>query len=408
MNSITFDHLAIKIMVEYFNKEYPGLPAARQEWEQLQKAFGEDIFAKILHLLINKEFKPQEARTHWFHILEHRENLKKNLGRDLGLPVTVCDYFINIRPTLKNPVMLEAKNLVWKERWALIDELTALYNRQFFNLVLQREIEQAKRLAQHLSLLMIDLDHFKIYNQRHGQKAGDKVLAEVGRILKKTARLVDYVFRYSGEAFAALLPLSDPKKAFTVAQRLQKAVEKHKFPGQDVWPEGRLTITIGLATFPADAPDGVNLIHRAEEALYQGKSIGRNRVIRASVEQRRHPRFPRQFEVLFRPALQPPGNDYHSATIVDIGLGGLLFQATSPQDIGAPIEIIVKEPGMSLFLQANVVRLVKHQESGSYLLGLSFSLGSPHEEMALQKLIGITAVPSSEVLVAGGDQALPE
>ncbi len=159
------------------------------------------------------------------------------------------------------------------------DGMTALHNYRFFRLRLKEEIARARREDSKLSLLIMDVDHFKNYNDTLGHPAGDEVLRRVSVILKKSVRDNDIVARYGGEEFAIILPGADSEGSFALAERIRAKVEAEEFYEEAIQPGGRLTISIGIATFPKDALREEDLVINADRALYQAKKIGRNRVV---------------------------------------------------------------------------------------------------------------------------------
>jgi diguanylate cyclase (GGDEF)-like protein len=167
------------------------------------------------------------------------------------------------------------------ETLSLTDATTALANRRAFDLRLRDELERAQRYQVPLALLMIDVDHFKLYNDTHGHLAGDMVLRRLGEILAGShLRSADIPSRFGGEEFAVIMPHTAVDAALATADRLREAVAVATFPDAQEQPLGRITITIGVAGFPADAADARELVERADLALYEGKRLGRNRVVR--------------------------------------------------------------------------------------------------------------------------------
>lgn len=163
-------------------------------------------------------------------------------------------------------------------RRAITDELTGLYNHRFFIQQLHVEISRAKRYHRRLSLIMLDIDFFKQYNDTNGHLLGNRVLKQLARLLKEACRQVDVVARYGGEEFAIIMPETDRKSGLIFAERLRWQVEAFHFPRQEKQPMGNLTISLGLATYPDDTDKPYELIDRADQSLYLGKRTGRNRV----------------------------------------------------------------------------------------------------------------------------------
>ena len=157
------------------------------------------------------------------------------------------------------------------------DSLTNLINHGRFQYLLSKELQRAAKLKKPLSLIMIDIDYFKNYNDTLGHPAGDKVLINIARIFKRTCRSTDIVARYGGEELVVVLPHINKASAWGLAERLRQAAERFDFPGQEVQPDKNLTISLGLASFPEDGKNKGELISKADNALYQAKAAGRNR-----------------------------------------------------------------------------------------------------------------------------------
>jgi diguanylate cyclase (GGDEF)-like protein len=165
---------------------------------------------------------------------------------------------------------------------AVTDGLTGLYNHRHFHERLSLEVERSARNGLPLSLLMIDVDHFKHYNDHHGHPAGDEVLRQVARLLAEGRRANDVVARYGGEEFGVILVDTAKFTAAKIGERLRDRVASHPFTHTAAQPGGTLAISVGVATFPDDATDAEGLIRGADTALYGAKHAGRNRVVLAT------------------------------------------------------------------------------------------------------------------------------
>ncbi|MBI5526871.1 MAG: sensor domain-containing diguanylate cyclase [Deltaproteobacteria bacterium] len=158
------------------------------------------------------------------------------------------------------------------------DPLTNLYNRRYFFERLDKEIERACRYSRMLSVLMVDVDNFKTYNDSNGHLQGDEALRKISRLFVMNLRTHDVVARFGGEEFIILLPETGPENATTAAEKLRSRVEEEKFDGEASMPLGKLTITVGTASFPKDAKDALQVVVSADGNLLKGKAAGRNRV----------------------------------------------------------------------------------------------------------------------------------
>ncbi len=160
---------------------------------------------------------------------------------------------------------------------AQTDSLTKLYNHGYFQDCLSKELENAKLISKPLSLLLVDIDNFKNYNDTLGHQSGDKILKQLGAILQESSRKLDYVCRYGGEEFAIILPRTDKNEAFSISERLRNRIYEHVFWKEEIQPLHHLTVSIGLASFPQDAADKQLLLQASDKALYQAKYAGKNK-----------------------------------------------------------------------------------------------------------------------------------
>ena len=163
-------------------------------------------------------------------------------------------------------------------RLARTDGLTGLDNHRTLRQRLEEEVSRAGRYGQPLALVMIDVDHFKTYNDSHGHPAGDRVLQGIAGLLRQRLRQVDVVARYGGEEFAVVLPATTQVGAVRVAEALVAAVRGTRFDGQEVQPGGRVTISAGVAGWRAADETSNGLLARADAALYRAKAAGRDQV----------------------------------------------------------------------------------------------------------------------------------
>lgn len=177
---------------------------------------------------------------------------------------------------LQNMLVHDARHF---ETLAFTDELTKLYNRRFFKETLNKEYAKAKRYQYHISMILIDIDHFKSFNDRYGHSTGDIVLQTIAYVLKKSVRESDVVARYGGEEFSILLPNTQIDSAIELAERLRRTVEETKVQT----PYGKLSVTISLGIgFLGKEITNIrspnDIFEQADSALLKAKEAGRNRI----------------------------------------------------------------------------------------------------------------------------------
>jgi diguanylate cyclase (GGDEF)-like protein len=193
-------------------------------------------------------------------------------------PFNIDELKIVVKHALeRQKLQEEVKEKRHFEEMAIMDGLTQVYNRSYFNELIKREEDRARRYPQKFSLLMIDLDDFKKYNDSYGHPGGDKVLKHLGLFFMQRIRTTDFVARYGGDEFVIVTPHTDKVNASVLASRLLSTTGRELIRLDDN-VQISVTISIGLATFVDDASSSDGLIKSADKALYEAKKLGKNRM----------------------------------------------------------------------------------------------------------------------------------
>lgn len=175
---------------------------------------------------------------------------------------------------------LESVNRILREL-AIRDGLTGLYNHRYFQEALAMEVARAQRHNRPFSLIFIDVDYFKKYNDTHGHPMGDQLLRNLSDMLNSRLRQSDMAARYGGEEFILLLPETGKDGAAIVAESVRSQIENYPFDGRETQPGGKVTVSVGVSTFQEDGSDAPSVLHQADQALYKAKHAGRNQVMKA-------------------------------------------------------------------------------------------------------------------------------
>ena len=184
----------------------------------------------------------------------------------------VTAYILGMYVNIEKEHSEELKGLI------SLDGLTGLYNHRYFQEHLDNSIQSSDNEGQTISLLFMDIDYFKHFNDINGHQSGDWVLKKIGSILKNSVRKNDIVARYGGEEFAAILVNTKEKEAIDIGEKIRKNVENAYFEGQDKQPNKNITISIGVSSYPDKAKNKYQLINTADDALYRAKFFNKNRV----------------------------------------------------------------------------------------------------------------------------------
>ncbi len=200
-------------------------------------------------------------------------------GANLWIPVVLPTIAIMIAFALSYlaKYLIKSRDFEYQYKLATVDGLTELYNHRYFQDALRNQIETSRRYGQPFSLIIIDIDFFKKFNDTYGHQAGDAVLKQVAQTLKKNSRTTDFVCRYGGEEMSIILPNTANQEAVNNANRLCKAIAERPFQ-LNATETGNVTISLGVSTFPDNAQTAQELIEYADKGLYYAKEHGRNQV----------------------------------------------------------------------------------------------------------------------------------
>ena len=206
-------------------------------------------------------------------ICGYKDKPNKLSDSDMQLFDSVAEH---VCVALENARLFEETKML-----AITDGLTGLFNKRYFQDKLEMEMERARRKKHDLSLILLDLDNFKFYNDTNGHPAGDALLQELAPLIQSSVRKIDIACRYGGEELAIILPETDKSGAAIIADVLLKKINSYPFHNREKQPLGCISASIGVSSFPEDAGNLEVLVKKADEALYKAKFEGKNRVTTA-------------------------------------------------------------------------------------------------------------------------------
>ncbi|WP_280768162.1 GGDEF domain-containing protein [Salipaludibacillus daqingensis] len=187
----------------------------------------------------------------------------------------------NIMPLATQGAMAIENAMLYEktESMAIEDALTKLKNKRFLDRMFPHLQESAESNKTDLTALVMDIDHFKVFNDTHGHLLGNEVLIQMGQILSDAVNDEDIVCRFGGEEFVILLPKAGIDKGVQVAEKIRETIRSYSFKGMEAQPFGRITASIGVASYPETTTKCEQLIHLADEAVYEAKNLGRDRTV---------------------------------------------------------------------------------------------------------------------------------
>lgn len=210
----------------------------------------------------------------------YEEAISKGASDFIFKPIRFEELNLRLRRVVKERQVAKERDQILEKlkKLAITDGLTKLYNSRYFYKQLDLEIDRLNRYNHSLSLLLIDIDHFKQYNDTYGHLEGDKVLIRMGQVIRNCLRRMDTAHRYGGEEFTVILPETACDEAAFVAERIRESIEAERFlpvPGKEI----QITVSVGVTEYQSDERISA-FVQRADKALYLSKDNGRNCISR--------------------------------------------------------------------------------------------------------------------------------
>lgn len=351
----------------------------------LEAKFGKAIYAELLFLLTHLRFDGSEAHEHWGKILAIRDAMKQKLGGAVDVRVALVNYFVDVNKKLESPKIIELKLFEQTQSSVYRDELTGLYNYRYLRELLPKEIQRVDRYDSAVAIIMFDIDDFKFYNDRNGHQAGNEALLHVAKILQGCIRDTDAAIRYGGEEFILMLPSTTKKGAANVAERGRRDIEKHAFTFAEFQPGKRLTASVGVAVYPADAANAEDLVRNADRAMYIAKSRGKNQVALFAESERTHSRL----EATINGEYCLISTEFQPLTTVNISEGGILFVTNQKLPLESMLDIKLSVADEKPILFTGRVVRVEESECGGFRAAIRIVHISDVQRRRLNKALKI-------------------
>jgi diguanylate cyclase (GGDEF)-like protein len=241
---------------------------------QLLKKFREKAYIMLLNRFVSLKFTPEVAKQVFISTMKGRRKFQNLLGREVDFKVALLDFFLyEGKELVQDPIIIEQKIFRDLQKRALVDELTGLKNYRYYNDRILEEIARAKRTDIPFSLIILDIDDFKSYNDLKGHLEGNNILRILAGVINETLRLSDIAVRYGGDEFVLILPNTSRKGADLVGSRIRDKLRRTR-TGKAI------TISGGIATFLEDTKrNEKKLFELADKAMYMAKYRGKDQIL---------------------------------------------------------------------------------------------------------------------------------
>ncbi len=336
----------------------------------LAEIHGSVAYQAIFQIFAGLEVSCEKAENYWQKLLFHRTAMVQKLGRNIDLLPSIYDFLATSDHPLNNPRMIEESSYAKVIKETTHDSLTSLYNRQYFDQVLEQSISSATRYNTDVSLLFLDIDNFKDINDTYGHGFGDLTLQRIAKVIESEKRDSDIAARYGGEEFVLLMPHTECINALILAERIRLKIKSLVFSTDQ--NDFSVTISGGLASFPQNAKNSIELLHRADSALYLAKGAGKNNISTFKEEKRRYLRVKYEEPVKVK-MLGFDSTPIFSGTSKDICIGGILFENDQHIAIGSRIQVSMPiKKDSPILLIGTVVRVEAYGEN-QFDIGMTIS-----------------------------------
>lgn len=259
-------------LVSAFAGDRPMTPDEAARIRDLGNQIGPALYSDLLYVVSHCYFVPDLAADLWHLLLAHKFRMSERLGRNIRITVATLDYLSNIAGAETSFTLMSEEHVAEIVTRSMRDGMTGLFNNTTFHELLELELVRQRHSGEVAALILLDIDDFKVINDRFGHPEGDRVIVALAGTLRKETREADLCCRIGGEEFAVILPATDSREATLMAERILRGAREIQY--EDLGP----TISAGVATCEGPAQTATDLVQRADQALYQAKRAGKNRV----------------------------------------------------------------------------------------------------------------------------------
>ena len=356
-----------------------------EQLNELVNRLGDKVYSALLFLLCRQSFDNDEAKLHWIAVVDLHSLMAKKLGESIDIRLALVSYFLQDKNCFERPALIDLAFFEKIQDSVYKDELTGLYNYRYLKAHLEQELQRAQRYNSIISVVMMDIDDFKYFNDHHGHEAGNRMLTKLACILQDSIRGIDTAIRYGGEEFVLTLPGTNKEGAYMVYERIQKTLREDSLEYANEQPLGFLSVSAGIATYPIDTSDAGELLQRADNAMYIAKNLGKNQVHVYGENRRSHLRVKTQLQGSY--SIGHP-DERNLLNVHDISENGMLVIIDEAIPVGIMLNVLIdfQDDEQPLSYPARVIR-TEIMDDGHYQLGLGMVQMPTQDRMRLQKYL---------------------
>lgn len=341
------------------------VPRLVDEIAQFERRRGTAVYSELIYALSNLRFSPEDSKSLWGRVVSHHAEMEEKLGDLVDIRVALVSHLLEHNRTLHDPKVIGLHLFQSERPQAHRDDLTGLFGPAMFRESLGHELYHAERTGKPLSVALVNVDGLKQINEQSSFETGNHIIRELAQILNRELRRSDIACRSGVEDFGLILPHTPKSSAHVVAERARLTIENHTFRA-DSESACRLTVSVGIATYPADADNVTELIRQADRALYMAKRAGKNQVALFGESRRSFGRVRATLPGSFRTLAE----SVRTMITVDISEGGVLFRTADQMPVGSLVQMHVEIAPEQRIEAVGRVVYVENGGDGTYRTGV--------------------------------------
>lgn len=374
----------LKHIYERLNMDERNTEFIKEQIEEMGPISESTIYKNILNTFIHINLSNNQSKEHLKEIFKVQDRMEKELNHPVSLHTAIIEYFSKLNIKLEKPFIIENQITPRPGLKKIRDDITGVYNKKYGYELLEKEVSRAARYDNSLSIMILNIDNFKMYNKTFSHEFGDKILKHAADIFRSCIRGVDFVYRSNGTDFVFVFPETPALGALEVGNRIRKKLMNEYVMAKDNDELIAITISGGISSFKVDAENLDELLEFAVETMSSARKDGGNKIYLYYQEKRKFVRLDAYCKVGYKVM---EGN--HKTTFTkNISAGGVLFEASHFVNLNSILEVTIQIPDIDWIITAigKVIR-IEQLPNGKYDIGIFFTEIDPEDQNTILKYI---------------------